>query len=97
VAEPFDDREGRRDGLLEGHTKDGGAKVRFQVIANRKKHQLEAIITANVEAGSTLHTDALRSYDRMGQKGYVHNVIDHAEAYADGAVHTNGLENFWSL
>jgi hypothetical protein len=28
---------------------------------------------------------------------YVHNVIDHAEAYVDGAVHTNGLENFWSL
>jgi uncharacterized membrane protein len=28
---------------------------------------------------------------------YVHNVIDHAEAYAQGNVHTNGLENFWSL
>ena len=33
----------------------------------------------------------------MGQRGYVHHVIDHAEAYADGQVHTNGLENFWSL
>ena len=33
----------------------------------------------------------------MGQRGYVHNVIDHAEAYVDGQVHTNGLENFWSL
>lgn len=85
-------------GLLERHTKDeGGARVRFQVIANRKKHQLETIITENVELGSTLHTDALRSYDRMSQKGYVHNVIDHAEAYVNGAVHTNGLENFWSL
>ncbi len=33
----------------------------------------------------------------MGERGYIHSVIDHAEAYADGAVHTNGLENFWSL
>ena len=33
----------------------------------------------------------------MEQRGYVHQVIDHAEAYADGQVHTNGLENFWSL
>ena len=33
----------------------------------------------------------------MGQRGYIHNVIDHAEAYVDGAVHTNGLENYWSL
>lgn len=85
-------------GLLERHRKDdGGAQVRFQVIANRKKHQLEAVISEHVESGASLYTDALRSYDRMGQKGYVHNVIDHAEAYADGAVHTNGLENFWSL
>jgi transposase-like protein len=85
-------------GLLERHTKDdGGARVRFQVIANRKKHQLETVIAERVESGATLYTDALRSYDRMGQRGYVHQVIDHAEAYADGAVHTNGLENFWSL
>jgi transposase-like protein len=85
-------------GLLERHTKDeGGAQVRFQVIANRKKHQLESTIAEHVEPGSTLYTDALRSYDRMGQKGYVHKVIDHAEAYVDGQVHTNGLENYWSL
>jgi transposase-like protein len=85
-------------GLLERHRKDeGGAQVRFQVIANRKKHQLEAVISEHVESGANLSTDALRSYDRMGQKGYVHNVIDHAEAYVDGQVHTNGLENFWSL
>lgn len=71
--------------------------MRFQVIANRKKHQLEAVIGQHVEAGASLYTDALRSYDRMGQKGYVHAVIDHAESYVDGAVHTNGLENFWSL
>jgi transposase-like protein len=85
-------------GLLERHTKDdGGSQVRFKVIANRKKHQLEQTVSANVEVGATLHTDALRSYDRMSERGYIHNVIDHAEAYVDGAVHTNGLENFWSL
>jgi ISXO2 transposase-like protein len=38
----------------------------------------------------------LRSYDRTEQRGYVHQVIDHAECYADGVVHTNGLE-IWSL
>ncbi|MGH7484294.1 MAG: transposase [bacterium] len=64
-------------GLLERHTKDDrGAKVRFQLIANRKKHQLEAVITANVTDGATLYSDALRSYDHMSQRGYVHNVID---------------------
>src|SRR5258707_5487623 len=85
-------------GLLERHTKDeGGAQVRFKVIANRKKHQLQQVITENVTEGATVYTDALKSYDRMGERGYVHGVIDHAEAYVDGQVHTNGLENFWSL
>lgn len=27
----------------------------------------------------------------------MHNVINHAEKYVDGLVHTNGIENFWSL
>jgi transposase-like protein len=82
-------------GLLQRHGE--GSQVRTQVIANRKKHQLEQIVGEHVETGSALYTDALRSYDRMAARGYIHQVIDHAEAYADGQVHTNGLENFWSL
>jgi transposase-like protein len=41
-------------------------------------------------------TDALKSYDGLDSE-YAHKVIDHAEAYVDGNVHTNRLENFWSL
>lgn len=82
-------------GLLERHG--DGSRVRTKVVETRRRHELEQTVSAHVEAGSTLYTDALRSYDRMGEKGYVHNVIDHAEKYVDGAVHTNGLENFWSL
>jgi transposase-like protein len=82
-------------GLLERHGE--GSRVRTQVIETRRKHQLEAIVTENVEAGAHLYTDALKSYDRMEARGYTHKVIDHAEKYVEGAVHTNGLENFWSL
>jgi transposase-like protein len=49
-----------------------------------------------VEAGSALYTDALPSYSGLAQD-YAHAVVDHAVAYVDGRVHTNGLENFWSL
>jgi transposase-like protein len=83
-------------GLLERHGKDG-SQVRLRVVQNRRKHELDQTIGEHVEQGATLYTDALRSYDRMGQRGFVHKVIDHAEAYVDGQVHTNGLENFWSL
>jgi transposase-like protein len=54
-------------------------------------------VTEHVEVGSHLYTDALKSYDKMAQRGYIHKVVDHAEKYVEGAVHTNGLENFWSL
>jgi len=84
-------------GLLERHGKESHSRVRLEVVQTRKKHQLEEVVTANVEQGAALYTDALRSYDRMAQRGYVHHVIDHAEQYVDGQVHTNGLENFWSL
>ena len=73
-----------------------GGKVRTQVIGNRKKKTLHAEVVKHVEAGSALYTDALLSYDGLEGR-YAHQVIDHAVAYVDGQVHTNGLENFWSL
>jgi transposase-like protein len=71
-------------------------KVRTSVVGTRRKHDLQAEIRSNVTAGSALYTDALKSYDGLDSE-YAHKVIDHAEAYVDGAVHTNRLENFWSL
>jgi len=78
-------------GLLDRKT----GKARTCVVDGRKKHHLHAEVTANVEPGSMLYTDALKSYE--GLRDYQHKVIDHAEAYVDGAVHTNKMENFWSL
>ena len=43
----------------------------------------------------SIYTDALKSYEGMDE--FRHQVIDHAVKYVDGKVHTNGLENFWSL
>ena len=71
-------------------------KVRAAVVANRKKSGLQAQVRAHVEAGSALYSDALLSYDGLSRE-YAHEVIDHAEKYVDGKVHTNGMENFWSL
>ena len=43
-----------------------------------------------------LYSDALKSYDGLDAE-YAHQVVDHAVAYVEGNVHTNGMENFWSL
>jgi transposase-like protein len=73
-----------------------GGRVRTTVIPNRKKKALQAEIKKRVEAGSALYTHALLSYDGL-ESEYAHQVIDHAVKYVNGRVHTNGLENFWSL
>jgi len=73
-----------------------GGKIKVSVIKDRKKKVVHEHVRAHVEAGAALYSDALRSYDGLTQD-YAHQVIDHAEKYVDGQVHTNGLENFWSL
>jgi transposase-like protein len=73
-----------------------GGKVRTSVVPNRKKKALQAEVKKHVEAGAALYTDALLSYEGLASD-YAHQVIDHAVQYVDGRVHTNGLENFWSL
>jgi transposase-like protein len=73
-----------------------GGKVRAMVVPSTKRKTLQAEVKKHVEAGSALYTDALLSYDGLASD-YAHQVIDHAVAYVDGQIHTNGLENFWSL
>jgi len=72
-----------------------GGHVRTQVIADRQKETLHPVIREHVHAGSALFTDEQRGYRGMNE--YDHEIIDHAVQYVDGRVHTNCLENFWSL
>jgi len=72
-----------------------GGKVKAKVIRNRRKPEIQKLVRDNVQAGSNLYSDALKSYEGLDE--FTHQAIDHAEAYVNGRIHTNGLENFWSL
>jgi len=74
-----------------------GGQVRATVVPNRRRFALESEIRAHVKAKSAIYSDNLASYDMLRHRGFSHQVVDHAERYVDGQVHTNGLENFWSL
>jgi transposase-like protein len=78
-------------GLLER-----GGKIKLKHVAKARRSILQSEIRQNVEAGSQVFTDALPSYNGLS-KDYAHEAIDHAKEYVRGNVHTNGLENFWSL
>jgi hypothetical protein len=78
--------------LLERHT----GKFDYRMIGDNRPVTLDATVRQAVATGSNLYTDALGSYRKLNDE-YIHKVIDHAEKYVEGEVHTNGPENFWSL
>ena len=73
-----------------------GGTVKTQVIARPNKTTLQSIIAAAVLPGSRIYTDALKSYSGL-DSWFAHQVIDHAISYVEDNVHTNGMENYWSL
>jgi len=73
-----------------------GGSVRAFVVDNRRKHELQQQVREHVEAGSAIFSDELKSYDGLSAD-YQHAVINHAVEYVNDKIHTNGMENFWSL
>lgn len=73
-----------------------GGHVRASVVADRTADTLQGYVRASVAEGATVYTDALNSYTGL-EEGCTHASVDHAVAYVDGQVHSNGIENFWSL
>jgi transposase-like protein len=71
-------------------------QVRAQVVPDIKRETLQDAILKNVKYGSPVYTDDAVRYDKL-RRCYIHDVVNHAETYVRGQVHTNGIENFWSL
>jgi transposase-like protein len=71
-------------------------RVRAFHLDSRRRHELQKAIRENVEAGSAIFSDELPSYNGLAED-YDHDVINHAVEYVNGNVHTNTIENFWSL
>ena len=71
-------------------------RVRTTVLEDRRKRTIQPEVREYVEAGAALFSDELLSYDGL-EADYAHEVIDHAVEYVRGNVHTNSLENYWSL
>jgi transposase-like protein len=71
-------------------------RVRARVTSDRKKSVMQPFVKDNVLKGAEIHSDEFAGNWRMDED-YTHKVVNHLETYVDGNVHTNGIENFWSL
>ena len=78
-----------------------GGKVVAKVVHDRSRQSLAPHIVEHIERESLVHTDEHKAYDALGTAftgmDYEHQVIDHSVAYVQENVHTNNVENFWSL
>jgi transposase-like protein len=72
-------------------------QVRAKVIPDIKRETLQNEILNQIEKKSTVYTDRAPAYDHLALKDFVHETVNHVEEYVRGEVHTQGIENFWSL
>jgi transposase-like protein len=80
-------------GMLDRETR----QVRAKAIPNVKRETLMNEILDNVTNGSAIYSDSLQSYATLDEKNFVHKTVNHVNEYVRGEVHTQGIENFWSL
>jgi transposase-like protein len=71
-------------------------KVRATAVPNVKRETLQTEILNNIQAGARIYSDEAVAYNRL-KENYIHETVDHVQSYVRGQVHTNCLENFWSL
>jgi hypothetical protein len=85
-----------RQGQNTGHGNSGARRGNpHEGCFKRRKKALQAEVREHVEAGSAIFTDALKSDEGLSE--FEHQVVDNAAENVRGNVHTNGMENFWSL
>jgi transposase-like protein len=75
-----------------------GGKVRTFHVQNASIEFVRDVIVTNVSRKSELNTDESRIYTALGTEFAAHQTINHrSKEYVRGTVHTNTIENVWSV
>ncbi|HEX4039189.1 MAG TPA: IS1595 family transposase [Acidobacteriaceae bacterium] len=80
-------------GMLDRETR----QVRAKLIPDVTRETLQNEILNHIQAGATVYTDGATGYDNLKVRQFVHETVNHIDEYVRGQVHTQGIENFWSL
>jgi transposase-like protein len=80
-------------GMLDRNSRE----VRAKVIPNVQREVLQGEILDGIEKGSKVYTDGYPSYEKLAAQDYFHETVNHIDEYVRGEIHTQGIENFWSL
>jgi transposase-like protein len=90
-------QKGNQKAIVMGMLDRESRQVRAMVVPNVKRETLQNEILTQIERGSTVYTDGYPAYDHLTAQDYIHATVNHVEEYVRGQIHTQGIENFWSL
>jgi len=90
-------QKGNQKAIVMGMLDRESRQIRAKVVPDVKRETLQAEILKQIEKGSTVYTDGYLAYDRLSAQEYIHATVNHVEEYVRGQVHTQGIDNFWSL
>jgi transposase-like protein len=91
-------QNGDKKAVVMGMRTRNSREIRAMVIPNAKRETLQNKILENVGWGSRIYTDQWSGYDGLNATNlFVHKTVNHMKEYVNGEVHTQGIENFWSL
>jgi transposase-like protein len=71
-------------------------QIRATIVPKVNREGLQQAVLSQIEHGTKVYTDEAAVYRGL-PKEFTHEFVNHLEKYVNGQVHTNGLENFWSL
>lgn len=75
-----------------------GGRVRARHITDADMANLHGAIYANVEPGSTVHTDEAPVYADLGGLFFNHTTVNHSEGeFVRQQVTVNGIESVWAV
>ena len=72
-------------------------EVRTRVIPNVRRETLQNEILRQIQGGGKVYTDNASGYDKLAARDFIHETVNHLDEYVRGEVHTQGIENYWSL
>jgi len=90
-------RTGEKKAVVMGMLARGTREIRAKVVPNTKRETLQKEIMQRVGFGSTIYTDQHCGYMDLNKAQFIHETVTHLTEYVRGTVHTQGIENFWSL
>lgn len=84
-------------GVLKRTSEKALSHVRLRIVPSTSVGSVLPVVRENVEPGSEIMSDQMPAYTGLRDDYVVESVNHAAEEYVRGRVHTNGIENFWSL